>query len=101
MRAAQAQNVTQGDVDQVVEGLPTSEFFGQNLSTDQAVSALEYIFGDIINVVAGAPAAGPLGTPDTPLAAMIGMMNTGLLFLGGVYLAWVALVGDPVHRGQG
>ena len=101
MRTAQAQNVTQGDVDQFVEGLPTSEFFGQNLSTDQAVSALEYIFGDIINVVAGAPAAGPLGTPDTPLAAMIGMMNTGLLFLGGVYLAWVALVGTLYTADKG
>ena len=101
MRAAQAQNVTQGDVNQVVEGLPTSEFFGQNLSTDQAVSALEYIFGDIINVVAGADAAGPLGAPDTPLAAMIGMMNTGLLFLGGVYLAWVALVGTLYTADKG
>ena len=58
MRAAEAQQVTQNDVDTFVEGLPTSEFFGQNLSADQAVSALEYIFGDIINVVSGAPAAG-------------------------------------------
>ena len=101
MRAAEAQEVTRGDVDSFVEGLPASEYFGQSPSTDQSVSALEYIFGDVINVVAGASPSGPLGTPDTPFAAMIGMMNTGLLFLGGVYLAWVTIVGTLYSADKG
>ena len=73
-------------------------FFGQDLSTDQSVHALTYIFGDVINQVLGQPST---GAGPTGLADMIGMLNAGVLFLGAVYLAWITLVGTLYTADKG
>ena len=108
MRAAMAQDTpppaTPADVDGFLGGLPTpdaSGFFALNTETDQAVSALRYIFGDVINVVAGTSTNTSFGAADTAFANMIGMMNAGLIFLAAVYLAWVTIVGTLYTADKG
>ena len=106
MRAAVAQDATPtpDEVGGVIGSWPTpevGEFFSLNLETDQAVSALRYIFGGVINVVAGTSTQASFGASDTAFANMIAMMNAGLIFLATVYIAWVFLVGTLYTRTRG
>ena len=65
------------------------------------MSALRYIFGDVIDVVAGTSPNASIGSADTAFANMIGMMNAGLIFLAAIYLAWVTIVGTLYTADKG
>ena len=108
MRSAMAQDTqtppTPGDVQNYIGGLPAPDagpFFSLNIESDQAVSALRYVFGDVVDVVAGTSTSASIGAADTAFANMIGMMNAGLIFLAAIYLAWVTIVGTLYTADKG
>ena len=62
---------------------------------------MRYIFGDVVDVVAGTSTNASIGAADTAFANMIGMMNAGLIFLAAIYLAWVTIVGTLYTADKG
>ena len=62
---------------------------------------MRYIFGDVVDVVAGTSTNASIGAADTAFANMIGMLNAGLIFLAAIYLAWVTIVGTLYTADKG